>query len=66
MSHLKKYLALLVVVLTSPEIMAHAGPHTESGFFTVLPHYLTSADHWLLLLVACLIIVLFLPVHRQR
>lgn len=66
MFHLKKYLALLVAVLTSPVVMAHAGTHTDTNFLTVLLHYLTSVDHWLLLLVACLIMGLFLPARRQR
>ncbi len=65
MLQLKIVLALIVAVLFSPAIMAHTGSHSDTGIFTVLIHHLTSVDHWLLLLVMCLFVVLFLPVLRR-
>ncbi len=66
MLQLKIVLALIVAVLFSPGLLAHTDNHTDMGFFTSALHYLTSVDHWLLFLVVCLFIVIFLPVLRRR
>jgi hydrogenase/urease accessory protein HupE len=55
----------LCVVMFAPATLAHSGEHGADGVIQAVLHQLTAADHWLMVLVLCVFVGLFLSAARR-
>jgi len=62
---LKYVLTALCAIIFTPVAIAHSGEHGTDGFISALLHQLTAADHWLIALVICLFVGLFISSARR-